>query len=129
MKKTNKEIIISNTILGKDSEFEGNLKFIGAITIEGSFKGSVSGDGTIIIGLGADIKADIQALDVNIYGKIYGQVSAANKVCIYSSGEIWGDINAPKIQIEKGAIIRGKCVTHKIDQADKKELAVINILK
>lgn len=128
MKKTNKEIIISDTILGKDSEFEGDLKFIGTITIEGSFKGSVSGDGTIIIGLGALIMADIQALDVNIFGKIYGQISAVNKVCIYSSGEIFGDINAPKIQIEKGAIIKGKCVTHKIDQTHQEELADINIL-
>jgi len=122
----NKKIMTSNTTLGRDSEFEGNMKFIGNITIEGSFQGNISGEGTIIVGLNGEVRANILASDVIIYGTVYGQVSAENKICIYSSGIIFGDIKAPELQIEKGAIIKGKCDTNKIDETDEQELAIIN---
>ena len=41
---------ITDTILGRDSEFEGDLKFYGTLLIDGSFKGNITGEGTISIG-------------------------------------------------------------------------------
>jgi len=122
----NKNIKTSNTILGKDSEFEGNMKFIGTLTIEGTFKGNISGEGKIIIGLDGVVRANLLASDVVIYGKIYGRASAENKISIYSSGMIFGDIKAPEFQIEKGSIIKGKCITANIDRTDEEEVDIIN---
>ncbi|MBT3387884.1 MAG: polymer-forming cytoskeletal protein [Desulfobacula sp.] len=122
----NKKIKASNTILGKDSEIEGNMKFIGTLTIEGAFKGNILGEGKIIIGLDGVVRANILASDVVIYGQIYGRVSAENKISVYSSGRIFGDVKAPEFQIEKGAIIKGKCITGKIDKTDEDELDIIN---
>lgn len=123
----NKKIKASNTILGKDSEFEGNMKFIGTVTIEGAFKGNILGEGTIIVGLDGVVRANILASDVVIYGKIYGRVSAENKICVYSSGKIFGDIKAPEFKIEKGAVIKGKCSTNEFDRTDEEYLDIINI--
>jgi len=37
MKKISKKIKTSDTILGADAEFEGNMKFFGTFTIERNF--------------------------------------------------------------------------------------------
>ncbi|MFX0203728.1 MAG: polymer-forming cytoskeletal protein, partial [Candidatus Hodarchaeota archaeon] len=44
-----------STYLGKDTGFEGNLKFNGTIRIDGRFRGEILGDGTLIVGEGARI--------------------------------------------------------------------------
>ena len=124
MKK--KEIITSNTILGKDSDFEGNIKFFGTLLIQGAFKGKIYGEGTVTIDKDATIRSDIHASEVNVHGTIFGKMSAENKIHVYKSAKIYGDIEAPAIQIEKSALIKGKCHTHKIDLPNEEELAIIN---
>ena len=47
MKKRKKPRKKTDTILGRNSEFEGNLKFYGTLLIDGSLKGKITGDGTI----------------------------------------------------------------------------------
>ena len=124
MKKKPKAIKASNTILGKDSDFEGNMEFFGTITVGGTFKGNISGKGTVIVDRAGDLRCNVYASDVIIYGKVSGHVSAENKICIYSSGKIWGDIEAPDIRIEKGALINGTCNTHKVDKLNNKGEAI-----
>lgn len=126
VKKKNKEITTLNTFLGKDSEFEGNVKFINTIIIEGSFKGIIFGKGTIIVGRHGELRANIHAPNVVVYGKIYGQVSAGNKICVYSSGSIYGDITAQEFQIEKGAVIKGKCNVSFQQKINFQKLAQLN---
>ena len=126
MKKKNNESTPTHTIFGKDSEFEGNMKFTGSIMIEGAFKGNISGKGTIVVGRNGELRANVHASEVHIYGKIYGQVSADKKICIYSSGSILGDISAPEFEIEKGSVIIGRCNTHKIEKLNEKGLEMIN---
>ncbi len=126
MNKDVKDNKTSNTILGRDSEFEGNIKFFGTLLIQGGFKGTISGEGTVSIDTYAVINSDIHASEVNISGTVYGQLSAENKIHVFSSAKIYGDIEAPDIQIEKGSMIKGKCQTHKIDLPNKEERAILN---
>ncbi len=126
MKEKTKESNISNTILGKDSGFYGNMEFTGTLTVEGSFEGNISGEGTVIVDHTGVLRCDVCASDVIIYGKVYGHISAENKICIFNSGKIFGDIEAPNIRIEKGALINGKCNTHKVDKPNTKDRAINN---
>ncbi len=126
MKKKTRELNISNTILGKDSGFYGNMEFTGTITVEGSFEGNISGEGTVIVHRTGVLKCDVYASDVIIYGKVYGHISAENKICIFNSGKIYGNIEAPNIRIEKGALINGNCNTHKVDKPNTKDRTIIN---
>ncbi|MCP3943963.1 MAG: polymer-forming cytoskeletal protein [Desulfobacteraceae bacterium] len=125
MNNTPKEMNASNTVLGHDSEFEGDMKFFGTITIKGSFKGHISGEGTIIVEKNGNLISDVHATYISVHGQIHGQVSAENKIHIFSSGIIYGDIKAPDIQIEKGALIKGNCKTHKIDLPVEKDPPII----
>ncbi|MGD2126747.1 MAG: polymer-forming cytoskeletal protein [Desulfobacteraceae bacterium] len=120
----NKDII--GTYLGGDTEIEGNLKFYGTIRIDGPFKGEILGQGTLIVGEGAALKSDIHVSCVFISGEIRGDVTADEKIEIYAPGKVFGNIQAPSVVINEGAIIDGNCATNQAKEPDERRLTVVS---
>jgi len=124
--KTEKDI---GSFLGKNVKFEGDLKFSGAIRIEGHVKGNISGEGTLIIDIAGKVESDIVVSNVINYGKIHGNIIAEEKIDLRASGIVFGNIKAPVIEIEEGATFQGNCQTHQVKQVDGKKTLVINHIK
>ncbi len=95
--------------LGKGSEFTGKLMFNGSVRIDGDFKGSIFGSGTLVIGEGAEIEADIRVDSVLVSGEVRGQIDVNKKIRIYSTGKVTGDLNVPVFSVEEGAFFEGTC--------------------
>jgi cytoskeletal protein CcmA (bactofilin family) len=95
--------------LGKGAEFTGKLMFNGSVRIDGDFKGSIFGSGTLVIGEGAEIEADIRVDAVMISGDVRGQIDVKKQIRIYSTGKVTGDLNAPVFSVEEGAFFEGTC--------------------
>lgn len=106
-------------ILGKGAEFTGKLIFDGAVRIDGDFHGEIKGQGTLIIGEGALIKANINVKNVYINGEFQGNIEAKDKVHIHSTGKFTGDIHTPVFVIEEGAFFNGK--SSMSDSGNKKD--------
>jgi len=98
-----------STYLGKDTGFEGNLKFNGTIRIDGRFRGEILGDGTLIVGEGAKIESDIHVSHILNSGEIQGNVIADKRIEIHAPGKVIGSIQTPVLVIDEGAIIEGNC--------------------
>ncbi len=129
MKKRKKSRKEANIILGRDSEFEGNLKFYGTLLIDGSFKGNITGEGTISIGEEGIIESDIHVSNIIIYGEVHGNIIAEEKIEINAPGKVFGYIEAPIIEIEKGVVFQGICQTQRPKVVVKEELKMISSLK
>ena len=95
--------------LGKGSEFDGKLMFSGSVRIDGDFKGEIFGNGTLVIGEGAEVEADIHVDSILISGTVRGQIDVKKSAKIYSSGQLFGDVNTPSFSIEEGAFFEGTC--------------------
>ena len=95
--------------LGKGAEFTGKLMFNGSVRIDGDFKGSIFGSGTLVIGEGAEIEADIRVDSVLVSGEVRGQIDVKKKIRIYSTGKVTGDLNTPVFSVEEGAFFEGTC--------------------
>ena len=113
------------TYIGKDTEFEGKLRFYGTIRIDGQFRGEIIGEGTLIVGEGATIEANIHVSQIFNSGRIQGDVTADNKIEIRAPGKILGNIQAPSIVINEGATIEGNCQMHGISKKEERKLAVV----
>ena len=129
MKKRKKSRKEADIILGRNSEFEGNLKFYGTLLIDGSFKGNITGEGTILIGKEGIIESDIYVSNIIVYGEVHGNIMAEEKIEINAPGKVFGYIEAPIIEIEKGVVLQGKCQTQRPKVVVKEELKMINSLK
>ncbi len=95
--------------LGTGAEFTGKLMFSGSVRIDGDFKGSIFGNGTLVIGKGAEIEADIRVDAVMISGEVRGKIDAKKKIHFYSTGKVTGDLNTPLFAVEEGAFFEGTC--------------------
>jgi len=102
--------------LGKSVMIKGELSGSEDLTLYGRMEGSVKlADYTLTIGPDADIKAEISAKNVVIMGGVTGNVVAAEKVEIRSTGSVTGDIASPRLAIQDGGCMRGKVATTKGD--------------
>jgi cytoskeletal protein CcmA (bactofilin family) len=95
--------------LGKGAEFNGKLMFNGSVRIDGDFKGNIFGSGTLVIGEGADLEADIRVDSVMVSGEVRGQIDVKKQIRIYSTGKVSGDLNTPLFSVEEGAFFEGTC--------------------
>jgi cytoskeletal protein CcmA (bactofilin family) len=88
--------------LGKGAEFTGKLMFNGSVRIDGDFKGDIFGNGTLVIGEGAELEADIRVDNLLISGEIRGTINVKKSLKIYSTGRLMGDVNTAPSRSKTG---------------------------
>jgi len=98
-----------DTVIGKDTAFEGTIRAKGAIRIDGDVQGEVFSEGDVNISESAMIKAQVTARNVIISGNVQGNINATDRVEMSGSSRIIGDITASKLIVDEGAVFDGKC--------------------
>lgn len=98
-----------NALLGKGSDFEGKLTFEGTVHIDGRFTGEIFSEGTLIIGEGAEVQAEIRVGSVAVYGNVTGNITAADAVELHAPASLRGNITSPALHIDKGVFFDGSC--------------------
>ena len=117
MKKTDKDI----QMLGPQVALEGSLVFEGTLYMNGHAKGTIeSGTGTIIVGESAVLHAEVSVQNAIVSGEIKGTVRAAELIKLHPSARVKGELHAPRIQIDPGAVIDGRCTTRPVSAAEIK---------
>ena len=100
------------TFLGKNTVFDGVLKFEGTIRIDGLFKGRIEApEGTLVIGEAARLESDIHVSSIIISGEIHGDITADCKIDIHVPGRVFGNIQAPTVVVQEGVVFAGNCQT------------------
>ena len=98
-------------ILDVDASMQGSLTFKDPVNlrINGDFEGKLDTKGILTIGDNASVRADINGEEVVLAGKITGNINATKDLKVLSAAHIVGDITAPVLAVESGAVIQGKC--------------------
>ncbi len=98
---------IFDTALGAGSVLEGTLSSDGNVRLDGNFKGSLDIKENVLVGITAEIEANIEAANVSVAGVVRGDVSG-KKVHLMATARIWGNISAEALITEDGAFIEGR---------------------
>ncbi len=97
-------------LLGNGTRFDGKLTFQGSVRIDGMFTGEVMSDDVLIVGEGAEVRAQINVGTLIVQGGVvYGDIQAAELVEIHFPGQVHGNIVSPSLFIDKGVIFEGQC--------------------
>jgi cytoskeletal protein CcmA (bactofilin family) len=99
--------------LGRDTTFEGKMIFEGVARLDGKFHGEIFSGDVLIIGETAVINAEVNVGTLIVDGEVSGDVSAASKVEIHSTGKLKGNITAPTLVIREGGFFEGGCKMEK----------------
>jgi len=93
--------------LDKGTNVTGELEFAGTLRIDGNFQGSISTSDNLVIGEHAVVHADIRVGDIEIHGQFFGRIEAKNRIEIFPSGRVRGDLHTPVLSVNPGAVLDG----------------------
>ena len=97
-----------SAVIGPGIHINGDISGDESLIIEGRVDGKVRLDShQVEVGQSGCVNADITAKMVKIAGEVRGDVTATEKVIILRSGNVRGNIVAPRMTLEDGAIFKG----------------------
>jgi cytoskeletal protein CcmA (bactofilin family) len=91
-------IRIKGEITGKEDLF-----------VDGTVEGKLDfGNASVTVGPNGKVKADISAREVIVRGEVDGKIEGTEKVQLWNSGRVTGEVRTERLAIEDGALLRGK---------------------
>jgi cytoskeletal protein CcmA (bactofilin family) len=78
--------------------------------LDGHFEGklNLSNDSSLTVGPNGEVKADIFAREVIVRGRVDGKIVGREKIQLWSTGNVAGDLQTERLMIEDGAVLRGR---------------------
>lgn len=91
-------IRIKGEVIGKEDLF-----------VDGTLEGKLElGSASCTIGPNGKVKADISAREVIVRGHVDGKIDGTERVQLWNTGRVTGEVRTERLAIEDGAILRGK---------------------
>ncbi|HEX5736442.1 MAG TPA: polymer-forming cytoskeletal protein [Blastocatellia bacterium] len=94
--------------IGRGIEVKGDINFTERLQVDGKITGRVlSESGTLIIGEGGYVEAQVDVGTCVIHGSLHGDMIARARLEIHRTGRLTGDVITPALLVEEGAIFNG----------------------
>ena len=96
--------------VGHGTTLTGETNFHAMLRVDGHLIGTVSSEnGTLIVGTNGQVDANISVAAAMINGAVNGDITATEKLQLGRTARVLGNIQAPRLIIEEGAILEGGC--------------------
>src|SRR5438270_3952983 len=105
------------SVLDSHISVTGDLETDGALRIDGRLEGTIHRADLIVIGQGASVVGDVTAREVIVGGAVTGNIFAAQRTELQSTGIVAGDIRSAAILIHEGGVVQGRLYIHPISGA------------
>ncbi|MBX7098596.1 MAG: polymer-forming cytoskeletal protein [Myxococcaceae bacterium] len=98
---------MANTIIGSSIVIDGEISGDEDLVIQGTVKGKISLKESLFVESSGVVEADIDTQNVDVAGRVTGNIVASDKVELKTDCRVVGDIKAPRILIADGASFKG----------------------
>ncbi|OMF30859.1 hypothetical protein BK133_16390 [Paenibacillus sp. FSL H8-0548] len=129
MFKENKRHSVTDSLIGKDTVFEGKMSCDASLRIEGEYRGDIDCKSDVVIGECGIALSNIKARNVTVAGKVFGDIVTSGRLIITSSGQLTGTLTACSLIIQDGGSFNGMChmeqtdiAKHTLTETDKPSL-------
>jgi cytoskeletal protein CcmA (bactofilin family) len=110
--------------VGSGTVITGEASFKSMLRVDGRFSGRIiSTTGTLIVGAGGQVDANVEVSVATIHGVVNGDIIAGQRIELGRAAKLNGNIQTPSLMIEQGAVFEGSCkmVQAKADKLPKVE--------
>src|SRR5437870_4826610 len=97
------------TLVNEGTDIEGKVTFTGTVLLNGRMRGEIVSNDVLVVGERGVVNASIQASIVEISGEVVGNISATDRIELRPNCRVFGDIDAPVVIIDEGALLEGQC--------------------
>ena len=98
---------MAQTLIGKGIVIDGEISGSDEVTVEGTVKGKIRTEATLIVAAEGILEADVETTNVQISGTVTGNVVCSDRVELSSDCKVVGDLKSPRILIADGANFKG----------------------
>jgi len=98
---------MANTVIGSSIIIDGEISGDEDLVVQGTVKGKISLKESLYVESSGVVEADIETQNVEVSGKVTGNINASDKVELKTDCRVIGDIKAPRILIADGASFKG----------------------
>ncbi len=120
MSTTTKPTTSVDTLIGRQTEILGDVRFSGGLHVDGRIKGKVvsSGDKSASLSVSdvGAIEGDVNVPNIVLNGQVNGDVRATIKVTLAPKARVTGNVYYRVIEMESGATVNGQLV-HEVSEA------------
>lgn len=103
-----------NTVIGRETEIQGDVKFVGGLHVDGTIKGDVSGEdddrSTLILSESGTIEGEVRVANVILNGSVIGDVHAGDRAELATQARITGTVYYSLLEMAMGAEVNGQLV-------------------
>jgi len=104
-----------DTLIGVGATLRGNLHSKQTVHVEGEFFGNIASEDGIIVGEKGVVHGLLTARVIVVCGKVKGNLAGMERVKLYPSGEVMGDIVTPDLSVDDGAKFMGASRVKDVD--------------
>jgi cytoskeletal protein CcmA (bactofilin family) len=79
------------------------------IRIDGTFEGKLQAKGRVVIGETAVIKGDIVCVNIDLWGKVDGNIYVKDTLALKEGCVVNGNLHIKKLAVELGSTFNGNC--------------------
>lgn len=97
------------TRISKGAVITGDIVSSTDIRVDGEISGTVFSEGKIVVGETAVISGKLLCSNLDLWGKIEGEVYVKDTLSVKSLASVSGSIHINKLQVEMGAQFNGTC--------------------
>ena len=81
------------------------------IRIDGTFEGRIQSKGRVVVGESATIKGDIVCENVDLWGKVEGNLFVKDTLSLKEGCVVSGNLHIRRLSVELGSTFNGNCKT------------------
>ena len=89
------------------------------LRVDGTFEGKIQTKGRVVIGESAVIKGDIICENIDLWGRVDGDLFVKDTLALKNGCKMNGNINISRLSVELGATFNGACRTISEDEFNK----------
>ena len=109
--KTVKNKVMEINVVGKNTTIVGDINSDGDFRIDGTLEGTLTTNGTVIIGTSSIIKGTVNATNADIEGKFTGELLVSNTLTVKATSVITGNVTIGNLSVEPGASFNATCTS------------------
>lgn len=109
--QTNTVNVNSVSRISAGTVIKGEIQSPYDLRIDGTFEGKVQTKGRVVIGESAIIKGDIICENVDLWGRVEGDLYVKDTLALKEGCKMNGNINVSRLSVELGATFNGTCRT------------------
>jgi cytoskeletal protein CcmA (bactofilin family) len=97
------------TLINEGTEIDGKISFTGTVLLNGRVRGEILSNDVLVVGEKGVVNAAIRAGVVEVSGEVVGNIIATERIELHPNCRVYGDIEAPVVIIDEGALLEGQC--------------------